>query len=172
VNGTDDTLEERRASEARAAAFALGRRLGLFASRYFLVLFVLGLVGFFVELFFGRGLIVDFTVLVYLALASGLRDLRNGSRTVALLLCGAYLVAALALMEVTAIRGTEGMTFTVFGKEYDDPAAWTTFVGGGVLLAVFGVPFGVLLHPAAQWAFQLTRRRRKVRLGAPRRDAA
>jgi len=146
------------------ADIALGRKLGKLARVYFLVLGLLGIAGCVVNLFFSRGFHLDLSFLIYLLIAAGLREFRNGCRILAILLCAGYLTAGLVLVELALIRGTGGMTLAAWGREYEDPRLWVYLLVLGVALLIFAVPFGVLLHPAVRRVFRAITKFRKLKL--------
>jgi hypothetical protein len=150
--------------------FKHGQRLGKFASVYFLVLALLDIGGCLIGLIVGGGLRMDLTPLILLAVAVGLRQLRNGARIVALVLCGGSLAVALAMFELALIGETPSTEINAFGHTYQDPSSWALVLVVLSVLAVFAVPFGVLLHPAARCVFKAKTRFRKLRLAPPDSD--
>jgi len=144
----------------------LGRRLGTFARYYFMVLGLLGIASMVVRPLLGQGVRIDLTFLIFLLVAHGLRERRNGARVVALVLCGFYPVATLAAVEYALIRGTEGMSIGASSWEYRPLNLRIVVLVASAGFLVFGVPFAVLLHPAVRRLYRAANRFRRMGLRA------
>ena len=126
---------------------------GRFVARYLEVLAWLSIATMIASLIFSDAARIDFTPLLLFWAASALKRRSRTARMWVLAFAGLTLCGLLVLVVWAIFRGTDGMTISLGGRRFKDPAGWQ-FAGLIALnTAIVGVPLAVLLSERARRQF-------------------
>jgi hypothetical protein len=152
--------------QTRHRRIALGLRLGRFARYYLLVIGLLGLLSAAIHVALGRGPAFYLSTVIFLAIAGGLWRFHDSARVVAIAVCAIFIADSLVALGLGlgVIQGSPIIQWAPLGKEYESASPVTVILMTLGFVVVFGIPLGVLLHPAARHTFQAKTRLRQMRL--------
>jgi hypothetical protein len=145
-------------------AIQRARRLANVARYLFIGLGLLSIASTVIGIITSGDFTFDLTFIVFFLTARGLRQIRNGARVVGLAVCGFVVVAALSAIQVALITGPEDVDFTAFGRQYGGQSVGRVLAGAAICIVIFGVPFGIFLHPAVRRLYRAANRFRKLGL--------
>ena len=130
---------------------------GHFVARYLEILAWISIASMIAGPLFFDTLRIDLSFLLLFWAASALKRHSATARKWVLGIAGLCLVVSLLMLIWAAVFGTEGMTVSMGGRRTTNPPLWQVLLVSAPIIAIAGIPFGVLVSRRARRQFSPVR---------------